>query len=168
MLAYEGLFLLLIERSIKEEPMEFVAKHNRAALASAKVYAKAKPWQGEFDERVAKIRDFHADLNDAYDTEIDLIIDTEGGIPSSAGGFTTYDTPEGSGAIVLRPGFAVMTYLRLFAESLEYHRDMENSEDEGVTSYSARWANGLFKKAFPKSWAKLVERNAPILTRDYA
>jgi hypothetical protein len=148
--------------------MEFVAKHNRSALAAAKAYAKAKPWQGTFAERVAKIRDLHVALLDAYDIDVDLIVDTEGDNPASAGGFVTYDTPEGGGAIVLRPGFAVMTYFRLFAEALEYDRDMEFSNVEGTAPYSARWANGLFKKAFPNSWEKLVARNAPILTRDYA
>jgi hypothetical protein len=147
---------------------EKVAKHNKKALASAKLYAGSKPWRGTFVERAAKIRAFHGDLLDAYGIEVDLVIDTDGDVPANAGGFLTFDTPEGGGAIVLRPGFAVMTYLRLFAEALEYDRDMVYSQAKGVESYAARWANGLFSKAFPKSWAKLVERNAPILTRDYA
>lgn len=146
---------------------EKVAKHNKAALKAAKSYAGSKPWRGTFDERVAKIRTFHVALLGAYGLSTDLIIDTEGGSPSNAGGFVTFDTPEGDGAIVLRPGFAVMTYLRLFAEALEYERDMQFS-GEGVSEYVARWANGLFSKAFPISWAKLVNRKAPILTRDYA
>lgn len=147
---------------------EFVAKHNKKALAAAKRYAGSKPWRGTFDERVAKIRTFHVELLEAYGIATDLIIDTEGNTPANAGGFVTYDTPEGGGAIVLRPGFAVMTYLRLFAEALEYDRDMLYSQVGGVAPYATRWANGLFKKAFPKSWAKLVDRDAPILTRDYA
>jgi hypothetical protein len=147
---------------------EKVAKHNKAALKAAKAYAGSKPWRGTFEERASKIRTFHVALLEAYGLGTDLIIDTEGGSPSNAGGFVTFDTPEGDGAIVLRPGFAVMTYLRLFAEALEYDRDMQFSQVEGVSSYAARWANGLFSKAFPISWAKLVNRNAPILTRDYA
>ncbi|MHC4371768.1 MAG: hypothetical protein ACYSW8_29485 [Planctomycetota bacterium] len=147
---------------------EKVAKHNKAALAAAKRYAGSKPWRGTFEERVAKIRALHVELLDAYDLSVDLIIDTEGGDPANAGGFVTYDTPEGGGGIVLRPGFAVMTYFRLFAEALEYDRDMKFSGDEGVPSYAARWANGLFSKAFPLSWQKLVDRDAPILTRNYA
>jgi hypothetical protein len=148
--------------------MEFVAKHNKAALRAAKAYAGAKPWRGDFAERVAKIRTLHNDLLDAYGMETELIVDTEGGDPANAGGFVTFDSPEGGGAIVLRPGFAVMTYFRLFAEALEYSRDIQFSIPEGVASYSARWANGLFKKAFPISWKRLVDRDAPILTRDYA
>ena len=147
---------------------EKVAKHNKAALAAAKRYANTKPWRGTFAERVDKIRAVHEELLDAYDIDIDLIIDTEGGAKVKANGFVTYDSPQGI-AIVLRPGFAVMTYFRLFAEVLEYNRDLKfTKDDECVSEYVARWANGLFSKAFPKSWAKLVERNAPILTRDYA
>lgn len=145
-----------------------VAKHNKAALKAAKIYAGSKPWRGTFEERVAKIRTLHVALLEAYGLSVDLIIDTEGGTPCNAGGFTTFDAPESGGAIVLRPGFAVMTYFRLFAEALEYDRDMQFSQVEGVASYAARWANGLFSKAFPISWAKLVNRDAPILTRDYA
>jgi len=144
-----------------------VKKHNKAALKAAKVYAEAKPWRGAFEERVAKIRTFHEDLLEAYGLNITLVIDTEGIWPSEAGGFVTFD-PVGEGSIILCPGFAVMTYLRLFAEALEYDRDVEYSSLDGVANYAARWANGLFSKAFPISWAKLVNRDAPILTRDYA
>ena len=132
--------------SIKEDTMEFVAKHNRVALASAKAYASSKPWQGEFAERVAKIRTLHAEMAAAYGVDVGLIIDTEGGDPANAGG-----------------------YLRLFAEALEYSRNLTNvKSDEEVADYAARWSNGLFKKAFPASWDALVDRDAPILTRDYA
>jgi len=149
--------------------MEFVAKHNKDAVYAAKQYAKAKPWRGEFSERVAKIRAFHADLSDAYDIYADLVIDADGGSPpDNANGFVTYDGPSGT-VIVLKPAFAVLTYLRLFAEVLEYDRDLKfTPSKEGIAGYAARWSNGLFKKAFPKSWDKLVARNAPILTRDYA
>jgi len=152
--------------------MEFVAKHNRVALAAAKAYAKNKPWQGEFSERVEKIRDFHANLNDAYDVSVGLIVDTDGNYPAQAGGFLSLGADvfgDGQGDIVLRPGFAIMTYLRLFAEALEYERDLVHvNGDDTIAGYVSRWANGMFKKAFPKSWDRLVERNAPILTRDYA
>ena len=148
--------------------MEFVAKHNRVALASAKAYAKTKPWLGEFTERVEKLRSFHADLVAAYGIDVGLIVDTEGGEAVSAGGFVEFYNTE-DGTIILSPGFAITTYLRLFAEALEYNRDLVNvRDDESVSAYAARWANGLFKKAFPLSWDKLVARNASILTRDYA
>jgi hypothetical protein len=149
--------------------MEFVAKHNKDAVYAAKQYAKAKPWKGTFAERVTKIRQFHADLLDAYEMDVDLVIDADGDSPpANANGFVSFDGPGGT-VIILRPAFAVLTYLRLFAEVLEYDRDLKyTGSKEGIAGYSARWANGLFKKAFPKSWAKLVERNAPILTRDYA
>lgn len=149
--------------------MEFVAKHNKDAVYAAKQYAKAKPWKGTFAERVAKLRAFHADLGDAYDIDIALVVDAEGDSPpENANGFVTYDGPGGT-TIVLDPAFAVLTYLRLFAEALEYDRELRfTPSKEGIAGYAARWANGLFKKAFPKSWDKLVARNAPILTRDYA
>ena len=149
--------------------MEFVEKHNKDAVYAAKQYAKNKPWQGEFSERVAKIREFHAALRNAYDIDVDLVIDADGGSPpKSSDGFVTFDGPS-CAVIVLKPAFAVLTYLRLFAEVLEYSRELKYTPTlEGVAGYAARWANGLFKKAFPKSWNKLVESNAPILTRDYA
>ena len=149
--------------------MEFVAKHNRVALASAKAYASSKPWQGEFAERVAKIRTLHAEMAAAYGVDVGLIIDTEGGDPANAGGYVSFISPNEDGTIILHPGFAVTTYLRLFAEALEYSRNLTNvKSDEEVADYAARWSNGLFKKAFPASWDALVDRDAPILTRDYA
>lgn len=151
--------------------MEFVAKHNKNALKAAKEYAKDKPWQGSFSERVEKIRTFHAELVEAYDKdwELGLIVDTDGNIPSEAGGFLTFDDPNENGTIVLRPGFAVTTYLRLFAEALTYRRGLKYADNYGgVAEYAAAWSNGLFKKAFPKSFNNLVDNNAPILTRDYA
>lgn len=149
--------------------MEFVAKHNKDALYAAKQYAKAKPWKGTFAERTAKLRAFHVDLNDSYDIDVALVVDAEGDSPPyNANGFVTYDGPD-CPTIVLDPAFAVLTYLRLYAEVLEYSRNLKYTPSlEGIAGYAARWANGLFKKAFPKSWDKLVERDAPILTRDYA
>ena len=148
--------------------MKFVAKHNRFALASAKAYAGNKPWQGTFTERVEKIRTLHAEMTAAYGVDVDLIIDTEGGDPAKANGYVSFLGTE-DGTIILHPGFAITTYFRLFAEALEYSRNLENvKSDEEVSDYAARWSNGLFKKAFPKSWDALVDRNAPILTRDYA
>jgi hypothetical protein len=150
-----------------------VAKHNKNAVRAAKQYAKAKPWEGTFAERVEKLRMFHADLNDAYDLDVGLIVDSEGfSPPEEASGFMTYDARSGE-VIVLCPAFAVMTYLRLFAEALERNRGTHDYfgfalAAVGIDEYSARWANGLFSKAFPKSWDKLVARNAPILTRSYA
>ncbi len=149
--------------------MEFVAKHNRVALAAAKAYASEKPWRGEFADRVAKIRDFHANIASAYGIDVGLIIDTEGGDMADANGYLSFNGFAQDGDVVLRPGFAITTYLRLFAEALEYTRDLKNVKDnEAVSEYAARWSNGMFKKAFPKSWDKLVDRSAPILTRDYA
>jgi len=156
--------LRLTNHSKEEYKMEFVAKHNRYALAAAKAYAQDRPWAGDFDERVEKIRVFHAELCDAYGIEIDLVVDTDGDEPTNAGGFYV----SGQDTIVLRPGFAIMTYLRLFAEALEDNREFPMaSASEGTAGYAARWANGMFKKAFPRSWEKLVNRNAPILSRDY-
>jgi len=145
--------------------MEFVKKHNRVALAAAKVFASEKPWQGNFAERAEKLRVLHADLLGAYDVAVDLVIDTEGGNPDNANGFVSFEAP--ATTIVLRPGFAIMTYLRLFAEAMDEERTV-NYGGYDAASYAARWANGLFKKAFPKSWDKLVNRDAPILTRNYA
>ena len=165
----EGFVRLTNDRSIKEDTMEFVAKHNRVALASAKAYATSKPWQGTFTERVEKIRTLHAEMTAAYGVDVGLIIDTEGGEPIEAGGYVSFLSPNEDGTIVLHPGFAVTTYFRLFAEALEYTRDLTNvKSDEEVADYAARWSNGLFKKAFPASWDALVDRDAPILTRDYA
>ena len=164
----EEFYRMINYRSIKEDTMEFVAKHNRVALASAKAYATSKPWQGTFTEQVEKIRKLHAEMTAAYGIDVDLIIDTEGGDPASANGYVSLLGTE-DGTIILHPGFAVTTYFRLFAEALEYTRDLKNvKSDEEVSDYCARWSNGLFKKAFPMSWDKLVNRDAPILTRDYA
>lgn len=147
--------------------MEIVKKHNRAAVAAAKDYASQKPWQGEFDDRVSKLYEFHADLCAAYDIEVELIVSVDAELRTKASGFVTYNA-DGDTVIIMHPGLAVMTYLRLFAEALESDRAYENvSGDEGISAYCARWANGLFMKAFPKSWDRLVEANAPILSRDY-
>lgn len=148
--------------------MKLIAKHNKNALAAAKAYAKDHPWQGTFAERVEKIRDFHDALSEAYEVEVDLVIDTDGDVPANAGGFVTYDNPGLLHTIVLKPGFAVLTYLNLFAEVLAYTRDLKwTDEYGGVAGYANAWANSLFKKAFPNSFKRLVERDAPILTRNY-
>jgi hypothetical protein len=146
-----------------------VAKHNKDAVRAAKQYAKANPWEGTFAERVEKLRMFHAGLNNAYGLDIRLIVDSENlSPPEEASGFMTCDAWGGEN-IVLCPAFAVMTYLRLFAEALECSRGFEFANaNGGIDEYSARWANGLFSKAFPKSWDKLAARYAPILTRSYA
>lgn len=148
--------------------MKLVAKHDRYAVAAAKEFAKNKPWQGDFEERVLKLRDFHADMTEAYDIDIDLVIDTDGELGGQAGGFVTYDNPECTTTIVLKPGFAVLTYLTLFAEALSYSRMAAWTDPYGgVAGYANAWANSLFKKAFPNSFERLVARDASILTRNY-
>jgi hypothetical protein len=144
--------------------IDFVKKHNRDALAAAKSYAEDKPWRGDVDERSQKLANFCWSLCDAYSIDAPNAIVRHPDFGSGpADGW--YD-PEAE-AIVLTGGFSVMAFLRLFAAHLEHMRGRFYSNGD-INRYAARWANGLFKKAFPKSWAKLVERDAPILSRDYS
>jgi len=141
---------------------DMVKKHNRGALAAARDYAGCRPWRGDCSEKIAKLGAFCEDLADEYGIETPTIVRGPGycdGTVKEGGGFYDPNTH----VIVLTGGFSVMTFLRLFAHALEEERGGEDGNE-----YSARWANGMFSKAFPKSWAKLVRRDAPILYRDYA
>jgi hypothetical protein len=143
--------------------MDYVKKHNREALALSKAYASDKPWRGDLNEKLGKLLDFAFGLATAYRIDEPVIVKAPGFGTGKANGF--YD-PD-SGAIVLDGGFSVMAFMRLFAKHLEASRGSERNGAD-LDTYAARWANGLFMKAFPKSWAKLVARNAAILTRNYS
>jgi hypothetical protein len=137
---------------------DFVAKHNSEALAAARDYARGRPWYGRVSDRCAKLLGFHEELCVAYGIAPSILFDPD--MTRATGqGEGSYD--EERNAISLSGSFSVLTYLHFFAVALETERKgAVRAED-----YPRRWSQGLFRKAFPTSWARLVERDAPILGR---
>ena len=103
-----------------------------AALAAVRDLARAKPWRGTPDERLAKLRRCLLELSTAYGIEPPRL--TVGAIDCFIPAFQQ---------IQLTARLSVVTFLHEFAHARGF------DERQAV-----RWSVNLFRRCFPRSYAR--------------
>ena len=103
-----------------------------AALRAVRAFARAKPWRGSDEERSAKFRRLHAALGRVYGVRPRLTF----GRDLLACYIPTQDR-------INLPAVSVVTYLHEFAHA----RGMDERR-------ACRWSLNLFRKCFPRSFAR--------------
>ena len=115
-------------------------------LEATRNFARSRPWRGDVDLRIAKFREFHEALH--IGTGPALIIDVPD--PETNSGDTRFN--QDMNAIEMRGKLSVVTYLYLYfiSQAIE---DVQRGAFDGIEPMVK--AMTLFKKVFPKSYAKL-------------
>lgn len=121
-----------------------------AALAAVRAFARSKPWRGTASERIAKVIQVNSDLAAAYSIPVPQLffMDLADGLlnppptPPGSSGSSFYRPSDHS--ITLTGKLSVVTYLHEFGHAL--------GKDERQT---CRWSLNLFKRCFPRSYARL-------------
>jgi len=114
-----------------------------AALRAVRAFAKSKPWRGDIDERKDKLRGLNEALAAAYEMpKPDVVFGQSDG--GSSGGSYYHPTRH---QIVLNGRLSVVTYLHEFA----------HSRGRGERD-ACRWSVNIFKRCFPRSFARLVHQ----------
>jgi phosphoserine phosphatase len=141
--------------------MNYVKKHNRAAVAAGRRYAENDPFSGKYAERVDKLDAFIKEVLDAYCLWTPVVFDPK--VPTApAKTRAWYDL--GNDTIVVTGGFSVLATLDAVARAIEADRDHQFSGDD-LDGYARRWSHGLFAKLFPAEWEELVINGSDLLTR---
>ncbi len=118
-------------------------RFNPDALRAVRDYAKSKPWRGEMDSREEKFSRLNRGLAEAYDMPMPGLIF---GVLDGSGSGSSYYHPTRH-EIVLNGRLSVVTYLHEFAHA------------RGMGERSAcRWSINMFRKCFPKSFSRLLQR----------
>lgn len=104
-------------------------------------FKQSKPWRGTTDERIAKFTKLVADLSRVYGIQPPALDTT--GVDSEESSDTSYYMPM-MHLISLRGRLSVITLLHELAHALR-----KNERD------ACRWSLSLFKRVFPRQWARL-------------
>jgi hypothetical protein len=109
-------------------------KFKGEVLRALKAFRRAKPWRGTHQERMAKVKDLHADLCIAnrINPRLSFFLGGRGGA------YSVFEN------LIVMNDLSVVTYLHEFAHAL-------GKGEKGAVS----WSVNLFRRIFPKSWAKL-------------
>ena len=119
-------------------------------MDAAQNFARSKPWKGDVDLRAAKFREFHETMCPSGSPA--LIID----IPEVETNSGASRFNQDMNAIELNGKLSVVTYLYLYfmAEAIE---SIQNGGFDGIEPMVK--AMTLFKRVFPRSYAKLRPEN---------
>ena len=112
-----------------------------SVVAAAMRFAQSKPYRGDIDEQKAKFETLHTDICAIYSKRTSL---TFGLLDGSDSG-TSHYLPSAD-LIVLCGRLSVVTYLHEFAHAL-------GRDERGAV----RWSINLFRRCFPRSFARCVE-----------
>jgi len=139
-------------RTVRES-IDDSMRFKRATVEAVKAFANAKPWRGNVAVRLNKMREAARALAAAYGTTTPTIKATRGADCYSPSERTIYlNTSDG--------GPSVITFLHEFAHHL-------GRDERGA----CRWSLNLFKRNFPRSFARLVpdghtlRRRRPLIER---
>lgn len=125
-----------------EECLDPDRTYKVSVLLAVKTFKRSKPWRGTVAERQQKFRTLNADLAGAYDLPIPrLVFETDENEDSGSSCFVP-----SSDTIILRGRLSVVSFLHEFA----HFRFFGRSERE-----ACRWSLNLFRRTFPRSWARL-------------
>ena len=111
-------------------------KFKRGVVAAVKRFARSKPWRGTHAEREAKLRRLHANLCNIYGVTTALRVRHE----DAREGLDVYMPQLNT---ISMSSLSVMTYLHEFGHAI-------GKGERGT----CRWSLNLFRRCFPKSFAK--------------
>ena len=116
-------------------------KYRIGVVAALKAFRSTKPWRGTLEERKAKFRVIHAELNRIYNRSVVLVLD---GVrePETKLGNGWYQP--GTQTMALVGKLSVVTLLHEWGHALYGH-----SEAKAI-----RYSIGLYKRVFRKSAAQ--------------
>lgn len=123
------------------EVLDTQRKYKPAALRAVKDFARSKPWAGSLMERQEKFRVLNEALAAAYGFEAPKLVF---GINETMDGGSGCYLPA-LRTIILKGRLSVVTYLHEFAHFLY----------GGSERTACRWSLNLFRRCFPRSWARL-------------
>ena len=118
-----------------EECIDDSLKYRKATLDAVNEFKRTHPWKGTRRERRAKIVHLHRHLCEIYGRDIGITFDPHGK--------SQYIPAEN---IIVLEDLSVVTFLHEFAHAL--------GRDEAG---ACRWSLNLFKRCFPKSFAKTAK-----------
>jgi len=119
-------------------------------LEAAQNFARSKPWKGDLDLRIAKFREFHDAICGGSGPALMIDIDD---VETNSG--ESRFNPE-MNAIEINGKLSVVTYLFLYFMSVAFE-DVQRGTFDGVEPMVK--AMTLFKKVFPRSFARLRGEN---------
>ena len=111
-----------------------------ATLKAVRAFAASKPWRGKFEERQAKFRQLHADLCQIYAVSLTLVFHGDG-TGDSGGSYYS----RGANVIILAGRLSVITFMHEWGHAVRGGSEFE----------ACRWSLRLFRRCFPKSFARL-------------
>ncbi|NQT91430.1 MAG: hypothetical protein HQ559_01620 [Lentisphaerae bacterium] len=115
-------------------------KYRSATTDAVDVFKRSHPYRGTLVERKRKFRSLHRKLNAVYGRRTKLntrLVDGEG--HSGSSNYSPHDD-----RITLSGKLSVVTYLHEYAHAL-------GRDERGA----CRWSLNLFKRAFPRSFARV-------------
>jgi len=128
-------------------------RFNLVALKAVREFHEAEPWRGSLDERKDKFRRLNRALSSAYDiTEPRLVF---GRIDGSSSGASHY--MPSLHRITLVGKLSVVTFLHEFGHA----RGMNERR-------TATWSLNLFRRWFPRQFARLIHRGHMLIRPDEA
>jgi hypothetical protein len=131
------------------EILDEAMKFRPATLEAVLRFKETYPWRGSVEERKQKFLWLHEQLCGIYGKETTLQFkDLDGG----SSGNSTYCRETDS--ITIRGRLSVVTYLHEFAHSL-------GRDEHGA----CRWSVNLFRKCFPRQFAKCSQDGHMLLSR---
>jgi len=126
-------------------------KYKPAALRAVRTFARSRPWRGTAHLRRYKWGMTHADLCEVYGVRVGLVFaDNREQLPSGASHYNPITRQ-----IVLNGRLSVVTYLHEFAHAL--------GKDE---RQACRWSINLFRRCFPRSFARCTQSMHMLLRPD--
>jgi hypothetical protein len=123
---------------------------SRECIAAVKEFRRAKPWRGNLEERRDKFTTLHNRLCAAYDLKMELEF-ADDIDPLGAGGHSRYHIHDGR--ITLHFKLSVVTYLVAIAHARGF-----------PYAQAFTWAVALYRKMFPVSAARHIERDGLIVS----
>jgi hypothetical protein len=114
-----------------------------AALRALRAFRRARPWRGTAPERFAKLRALNTALADAYGIAEPLLVPFLIDATAESNGICRRQ-PGGRCEIILIGRLSVVTYLHEFGHARGFGERQ-----------ATRWSVNLFRRIFPRSYARL-------------
>lgn len=132
-----------------EEVLDDDMKYKRATLVAMSRFKKSRPFRGTNEEKQEKFIRLNSEFSKAYDIPPPTLV-WPAQIGSSSAYFPVWN-------MIIMESYAVCTFLHEYGHALGF--------DERKT---CKWSTNLFRRIFPRSFAKLEHRGHMLVTKDTA
>lgn len=126
-------------------------KFPKAICKAVRAGRLQKVWRGDRKVRIEKFKSFLALLNNATDNKFTISFKEQGNNETSLSSYVKFDPDN-----IMNPHIVIVGKLSL-ATFLYCYATAQQKSDERFTTHFGRWrwAANIFKRFFPKSFAKL-------------